>query len=194
MNHERFVHMLEAYGASSAHWPDDERLAAEALLVAPGEAGITARAALRTAAALDAALDADPSIAPDADFLRQIVASAGLPQPQELVQRAAQAEPDAVVDAVVDTQHRQPPQPPTARPPRPRSSWTGWRVPRDWFAGGRLIGAGLLSAGAIGLATGLVTMSLLVPANMGGSAVNPHDEPIYGGTVFSSTASDWSEE
>lgn len=163
MNHERFVQILDAYGASSAHWPDDERTAAAALLAAPGAEGEVAQAALLRAEVLDAALDSYTVALPEADFLRRIEASALAP-----VQAPLRAKDSG------------------------RS--LNWRGLRQWFSGGKMIGAGLLGAGAVGLATGLLTISLLAPASFGAGSSTASDEPVYGGTVFSSTSSDWSEQ
>jgi len=171
VNHERFVQILDAYGACPAHWPDGERAAAALLLAAPDTIGMTAQEMLLRAAALDAELDSYTLALPDEDFLRQIESS-------------------AVVPVVV-------PIPPPQVPPRPQRSrglHIDWLTPRHWFSGGRLIGVGLLSAGVIGLATGLATISLLAPAGMGASVTTTTDEPVYGGTVFGSTSSDWSDQ
>jgi hypothetical protein len=53
MNLDRLRKILDAYGARRARWPEDERVAAEALLAHSSEA----RAARDEAARLDAALD-----------------------------------------------------------------------------------------------------------------------------------------
>jgi len=170
VNHERFDQMLEAYGALPAHWPAGERAAAETFVAMPGAEGMAARAALHRAVLLDADLDTYTLPLPDDNFLRHIEASAVMP-------------------AMVPSRRQVP-----ARPARSRGLHVDWRTPRHWFSGGRLIGAGLLSAGVIGLATGLLTMSLLAPAGIGTSATSTNDESVYGGTVFSSTSSDWSDQ
>lgn len=166
MTHERLVHLMEVYGASPARWPVDERAAAQALIAAPNAAGIAARAAFQHAASLDAELDTYTVVSPDPELMRKIAASAVVATPQQV---------------------------PLRQKPRRRLS-VDWRTPRHWLSGGRLIGAGLLSAGIIGLATGLLTTSLLAPSGMGAGASTTNDEPVYGGTIFSSTSSDWSDQ
>jgi len=73
MTPERFRHIAEAYGASPARWPADERDAALALVNA-GNA--EALAALADARALDGLLDAHAVAAPGVELARRIVDSA----------------------------------------------------------------------------------------------------------------------
>jgi len=177
VNHQRFTQLLEAYGTAPAHWPADEREAAQALLSLPGADGVAARAVLDEAVLRDADLtehlDAYTTALPDEDLVNAILASAPL---------HGASKPASM------------PTPTPLSIPTPQSKPVqNWRRPIRWFSGVRLIGAGLLGAGAVGLATGVMTMSLLAPvaANANASAA---DEPVFGGTVFSSTASDWSDQ
>jgi hypothetical protein len=72
MTPERFRRITEAYGASPARWPPEERDDALALVNA-GNAD--ALAALADARALDGLLDAHTIITPDAAFARRIADS-----------------------------------------------------------------------------------------------------------------------
>jgi hypothetical protein len=68
----RLADVLNAYGASPARWPEDERAALEALLAASPEAR-----ALRTSAQhLDAALDAATLEPPSPDLVDRVLAAA----------------------------------------------------------------------------------------------------------------------
>jgi hypothetical protein len=60
MTMERFRAIVEAYGASPAHWPADERAAAQAFLAVHAEA----RARMDEEALLDRLLDAVPATRP----------------------------------------------------------------------------------------------------------------------------------
>lgn len=73
MTPERFRRITEAYGASPARWPAEERADALALVNA-GNAD--ALAALADARALDALLDAHTVDAPRAEFARRVADSA----------------------------------------------------------------------------------------------------------------------
>lgn len=57
MRHGRFTRLIEAYGADPAHWPEDERAAAERHLAGDP----SARAALEEARRLDALLERLPA-------------------------------------------------------------------------------------------------------------------------------------
>jgi hypothetical protein len=70
--------LLEAYGADSAHWPEEERAAAEALL----RGSAAARAALAEARELDAFLQRHSVAAADPDLAERVIARA-LDAPQE---------------------------------------------------------------------------------------------------------------
>ncbi|MBW2525156.1 MAG: hypothetical protein JRI23_13315 [Deltaproteobacteria bacterium] len=73
---ERFQEILDAYGADSSAWPDDERQAAEAF----AEEDAAGRAALAEAVALDELLGAAPSIQPSAALRRRVLEAA--PEPR----------------------------------------------------------------------------------------------------------------
>lgn len=76
MRMERFLAILEAYGAVPERWPQAEREAAEAFAAAEPEAG----RALAEAAALDRALDAAPKAAPSRALFEAVLASAPRPR------------------------------------------------------------------------------------------------------------------
>ena len=68
---------------------------------------------------------------------------------------------------------------------RPRRTWQ-WPRPRLWYSG-----IGLLGAGAAGIASGVMVVSLLYSA----SSVSPTiADQSYAPSVFSNAASDWSDE
>jgi hypothetical protein len=69
---DRFEEMVDAYGADSSAWPDDERSAAMALL----ERSEQAQRLVDEAAELDALLDEAPSIAPSPSLRRRVLESA----------------------------------------------------------------------------------------------------------------------
>ena len=80
---------------------------------------------------------------------------------------------------------------PAAAAPRRASSF--WRQPRLWFSG-----AGLIGAGVAGIAAGAMAISLT--GSPAGTATNTNANALgmidqsYGGTVFSSTPPDWSDQ
>ncbi|HVN87650.1 MAG TPA: hypothetical protein VMW17_22670 [Candidatus Binatia bacterium] len=69
---ERFTHLLDAYGANPARWPDDERALAQHLI----EQSDIARAMWQQAAALDRVLDAVPSEPASPLLTAQVLATA----------------------------------------------------------------------------------------------------------------------
>ena len=76
---ERVLELIEAYGASSMSWPEDEREAAEAHLAAhPARF----EAALAAARALDSLFDADMAPEPGPLLAERILASAPRPASQ----------------------------------------------------------------------------------------------------------------
>lgn len=69
---ERFAGLVDAYGASPARWPAEERVAAEALLAASAEA----RVLVEQAAHFDALLDMAPAAAaPSAALVEGLLAA-----------------------------------------------------------------------------------------------------------------------
>jgi hypothetical protein len=76
MTMERFRAIVEAYGASPAHWPADERAHAQAFLALHAEA----RALVNQEAMLDRLLDAVPAALPSA-ALRERLLPRRLPRP-----------------------------------------------------------------------------------------------------------------
>ena len=78
---------------------------------------------------------------------------------------------------------------PASTAPRRASSF--WRQPRLWFSG-----AGLIGAGVAGIAAGAMAISLT--GSPAGTATNTNAlgmiDQSYGGTVFSSTPPDWSDQ
>lgn len=72
MNLERFATIVDAYGAEPARWPDAERAAALALLLASTEA----RARREAASALDGLLATLPPARPSADLREAVLAAA----------------------------------------------------------------------------------------------------------------------
>ncbi|WP_292114281.1 hypothetical protein [Brevundimonas sp.] len=73
MTAERFLALVEAWGADPRRWPTDERSAAEAFAAAhPGQA----RAALAEAESIDALLQASGSPAPSLALRDRVLASA----------------------------------------------------------------------------------------------------------------------
>lgn len=68
---ERLAGLVDAYGASSARWPADERVAAEALLAASAEA----RTMVEQAARFDMLLDMAPTAAPSAALTERLLAA-----------------------------------------------------------------------------------------------------------------------
>lgn len=78
MNLDRFAILIEAYGIDPRRWPADERVAAQSLLSASGEA----QRLLRQAAALDALLSTPlPSVSPSPALQARILAQVH-PQPR----------------------------------------------------------------------------------------------------------------
>jgi len=81
----RFRRLLEAYGANPAHWPPDERAAAEALCGRSAEA----RAALAEARRLDRLLAVDALAGPDDALTASIIArTTAVPQERPAIARA----------------------------------------------------------------------------------------------------------
>jgi len=78
MTPERFHQIVEAYGADSRRWPEEERAAAQAWAQTHRQ---QADAWLAQAAGLDAWLAADRLAPPDAALQRRIVASAPVRRP-----------------------------------------------------------------------------------------------------------------
>ena len=72
MRIERLQALAEAYGADLRRWPADQRAFAESLVAADP----AARVLLDDAAALDALLDASPSVAPSADLTARVLRAA----------------------------------------------------------------------------------------------------------------------
>ena len=72
MTYERFEHLADAYGGDLRRWPADQRAFAESLVAADP----AARVLLDEAAALDALLDASPSVAPSADLTARVLRAA----------------------------------------------------------------------------------------------------------------------
>ncbi|WP_453978448.1 hypothetical protein [Brevundimonas sp. Marseille-Q4549] len=72
MRIERLQALAEAYGGDLRRWPADERAFAESLVAADP----AARVLLDEAAALDALLDASPSVAPSADLTARVLRAA----------------------------------------------------------------------------------------------------------------------
>lgn len=72
MRIERLQALAEAYGGDLRRWPADQRAFAESLIAADP----AARALLDEAAALDALLDASPSVAPSADLTARVLRAA----------------------------------------------------------------------------------------------------------------------
>jgi hypothetical protein len=83
MTMERLNTILDAYGASPARWPAEERVAAEAMIAASDEA----RAAFAGAARLDAMLD-QAAAPPPADRLGWRLRGIG-PRPEQIVAAVA---------------------------------------------------------------------------------------------------------
>ena len=72
MRIERLQTLAEAYGGDLRRWPADQRAFAESLVAADP----AARVLLDEAAALDALLDASPSVAPSADLTARVLRAA----------------------------------------------------------------------------------------------------------------------
>ena len=72
MKAERLQALADAYGADLRRWPADQRAFAESLVAADP----AARVLLDEAAALDALLDASPSVAPSADLTARVLRAA----------------------------------------------------------------------------------------------------------------------
>ena len=72
MRIERLQALAEAYGGDLRRWPADQRAFAESLVAADP----AARVLLDEAAALDALLDASPSVAPSADLTARVLRAA----------------------------------------------------------------------------------------------------------------------
>lgn len=72
MRIERLQALAEAYGGDLRRWPADQRAFAESLVAADP----AARVLLDDAAALDALLDASPSVAPSADLTARVLRAA----------------------------------------------------------------------------------------------------------------------
>ena len=72
MTRERFEYLADAYGGDLRRWPADQRAFAESLVAADP----AARVLLDEAAALDALLDASPSVAPSADLTARVLRAA----------------------------------------------------------------------------------------------------------------------
>ncbi|MCC6919930.1 MAG: hypothetical protein IT548_12045 [Alphaproteobacteria bacterium] len=72
MNLERLTAILDAYGADPLHWPQGERLAAQAFVAREKPA----QALVAEAEALDAILDCAPSAAPSVALAARILARA----------------------------------------------------------------------------------------------------------------------
>ena len=72
MRIERLQALAEAYGGDLRRWPADQRAFAES----PVAADPAARVLLDEAAALDALLDASPSVAPSADLTARVLRAA----------------------------------------------------------------------------------------------------------------------
>ncbi len=72
MRIERLQTLAEAYGGDLRRWPADQRAFAESLIAADP----AARALLDEGAALDALLDASPSVAPSADLTARVLRAA----------------------------------------------------------------------------------------------------------------------
>ena len=151
MTPERFSQLIAAYGALPAHWPQEERAAAQALLA---QRDPHALAAIEEALQLDEYLESFAVPAPDTHLIRRIIASA-----------QASGAPQRVSPF--------------------------WRQPRLWFSG-----AGLIGAGVAGIAAG--TMAISLTGSPAGTATNSNAlgmiDQSYGGTVFSSTPPDWSDQ
>ncbi|UCH73811.1 MAG: hypothetical protein JSU82_16040 [Rhodospirillales bacterium] len=75
MDEARLAVILEAYGADSRRWPEDERAAARALLAGSAEA----RALRDAAEALDTLLDVPAPPAPSPELMAAILAAAERP-------------------------------------------------------------------------------------------------------------------
>jgi len=72
MTLERLEHILDAYGADPAHWPDADRAAALALLAQSADA----RRRRDDAAALDVLLDAVPAVSPSPALAARVLEAA----------------------------------------------------------------------------------------------------------------------
>ncbi len=72
MRIERLQALAEAYGGDLRRWPADQRAFAESLVAADP----AARVLLDEASALDALLDASPSVAPSADLTARVLRAA----------------------------------------------------------------------------------------------------------------------
>ena len=72
MKAERLQALADVYGADLRRWPADQRAFAESLVAADP----AARVLLDEAAALDALLDASPSVAPSADLTARVLRAA----------------------------------------------------------------------------------------------------------------------
>ena len=72
MRIERLQALAEAYGGDLRRWPADQRAFAESLVAADP----AARVLVDEAAALDALLDASPSVAPSADLTARVLRAA----------------------------------------------------------------------------------------------------------------------
>ena len=85
MTPERFIALLDAYGADPQRWPEAEREAGRALATA-GPADLRERVA--HAAALDASLAAHTVAGADADLMRRIMAGSPVGAPTAMTQGA----------------------------------------------------------------------------------------------------------
>ncbi len=72
MNIERLAAILDAYGADPLHWPESERLAAQAFVARENRAQVL----VAEAEALDRLLDCAPSEAPSAALVDRVLARA----------------------------------------------------------------------------------------------------------------------
>lgn len=192
MNSERFIELTRAYGAAPQRWPTAERDAALALLDRLDATGTAAREALAEARAIDDALSSYQVSAPDQQLIDQVLASF------HHAPASHQAAPhQAAPHQAAPRQAAEGKQRPRHRWQWARGAWSGgerrWSRPRLWFSG-----IGLLGAGAAGIATGVMVMSLLYSApsasSISSSLSSPLSEPPYAGSVFSNSASDWSDE
>ena len=77
MELDRFRALMDAYGAVSERWPEEERSGAVALLAISGEATALRREAER----LDAALDLVPEVAPSQALMARILSECEEPRP-----------------------------------------------------------------------------------------------------------------
>lgn len=175
MSPERFAEITAAYGASPARWPDAERAAAVAFIAEWKDAVRTDGESYESAQAV--ASRRVRAAWNEADGLDAELSAYVLAEPD-----------DALIRQVLESMPTPTPTLPRSKRPTSSKSFV-WRQPRWWFSG-----VGLIGAGAVGVATGVLMMSLMTPALSPPSGEPAAVEQAYGGTAFSDAAPDGDDQ